>query len=156
MPKTHIWGLSDTHIESRSHTDKTIAAIGIKNLVIIDMPDALLVADREKSQDVKSVVEALKASSFAELTELPSTVHRPWGTYTTLKQEDGYQVKRITVAPDQKLSLHHHNGLNTAVTQGKAIVQVGDEEFETNPGDYRYIPLGEKHRLTNIGDEPLC
>ena len=146
-----------THIESTSHTEKAIAAIGVENLVIIDTPDALLVADRSKSQEVRRVVEALKASAEAELTELPATVHRPWGTYATLKQEDGYQVKRITVAPGQKLSLqyHHKRAEHWVVTQGQAIVQVGDDEFETSPGEYRYIPLGEKHRLTNIGDGEL-
>ena len=147
----------DTHIASSSHTEKVIAAIGVENLVIIDTPDALLVADRAKSQDVKLVVEALKASADAELTELPATVHRPWGTYATLKQEDGYQVKRITVAPGQKLSLqyHHKRAEHWIVMQGRAIVQIGDEELETGPSEYRYIPLGEKHRLTNIGDEEL-
>jgi len=147
----------NTHVESTSHTEKVIAAIGVENLVIIDTPDALLVADRAKSQDVKLVVEALKASTDANLSELPATVHRPWGTYATLKQEDGYQVKRITVAPEQKLSLqyHHKRAEHWVVTQGKAIVQVGDNEFETGPGEYRYIPLGEKHRLTNIGDTEL-
>ena len=147
----------NTHIESISHTEKVIAAIGVENLVIIDTPDALLVAERGKSQDVKLVVEALKASSDAELTELPATVHRPWGTYATLKQEDGYQVKRITVAPGQKLSLqyHHKRAEHWVVTQGKAIVQIGEEELETGPSEYRYIPLGEKHRLTNIGDTEL-
>jgi mannose-1-phosphate guanylyltransferase len=146
-----------THIESTSHTEKAIAAIGVENLVIIDTPDALLVADRAKSQDVKLVVEALKSSADAELTELPATVHRPWGTYATLRQEDGYQVKRITVRTGQKLSLqyHHKRAEHWVVTQGQAIVQVGDEEFETGPGEYRFIPLGEKHRLTNIGDTEL-
>lgn len=147
----------NTHIESTSHTQKVIAAIGLENLFIIAMPDALLVADRAKSQDVKLVVEALKASADADLTELPATVHRPWGTYATLKQEDGYQVKRITVAPGQKLSLqyHHKRSEHWVVTQGKAIVQVGDDQYETGPGEYRYIPLGEKHRLTNISETEL-
>ena len=147
----------NTHIESTSHTEKVIAAIGVEDLVIIDTPDALLVADRAKSQDVKLVVEALKASADVELTELPATVHRPWGTYATLKQEDGYQVKRITVESGQKLSLqyHHKRAEHWIVTQGRALVQIGDEEFKTGPGEYRYIPLGEKHRLTNIGDTEL-
>jgi mannose-1-phosphate guanylyltransferase/mannose-6-phosphate isomerase len=157
VDKVQFIDARDTHIESTSHTEKAIAAIGVDNLVIIDTPDALLVADRTKSQEVKLVVEALKASADAELTELPSTVHRPWGTYATLKQEDGYQVKRITVAPGQKISLqyHHKRAEHWVVTQGQAIVQVGDEEFETGPGEHRYIPLGEKHRLTNIGDDKL-
>jgi mannose-1-phosphate guanylyltransferase len=157
VEKMHFIGAANTHIESTSHTDKAIAAIGTQDLVIVDTPDALLVADRTKSQEVKLVVEALKASANAELTELPATVHRPWGTYTTLKEEDGYQVKRITVAPGQKLSLqyHHKRAEHWVVTHGKAIVQIGDEEFETGPGGYRYIPLGEKHRLTNIGNDEL-
>ena len=123
----------------------------------VDTPDALLVVDRAKSQEVKLVVKALKASADVALTELPATVHRPWGTYATLKTEDGYQVKRITVAPGQRLSLqyHHKRAEHWLVTQGKAIIQVGDEESKTGPGDYRYIPLGEKHRLTNIGDTEL-
>jgi mannose-1-phosphate guanylyltransferase/mannose-6-phosphate isomerase len=157
VDKVQFVGTRDTHIESTSHTEKVIAAIGVENLVIIDTPDALLVADRAKSQDVKLVVESLKASADTDLTELPAVVHRPWGTYATLKQEEGYQVKRITVAPGQKLSLqyHHKRAEHWVVTQGKAIVQVGDEEFETGPGEYRYIPLGEKHRLTNIGETEL-
>ena len=155
--KVHFVGAHNTHIESTSHTEKVIAAIGVDNLVIVDTPDALLVADRAKSQDVKFVVELLKASADAELTELPATVHRPWGTYATLKQGDGYQVKRITVAPGQKLSLqyHHKRAEHWVVTQGQAIVQVANKEFETGPGEYRYIPLGENHRLTNIGDAEL-
>ncbi|MDB4106633.1 cupin domain-containing protein, partial [bacterium] len=147
----------NTHIESTSHIDKVFAAIGVDNLVIVDTPDALLVADRRQSQQVKTVVEALKNSADVGLTELPATVHRPWGTYATLKQEDGYQVKRITVAPCQKLSLqyHHKRAEHWVVTQGKALVQIGEQEFETGPGEYRYIARGEKHRLTNIGDQEL-
>ncbi|MCH1516586.1 MAG: mannose-1-phosphate guanylyltransferase/mannose-6-phosphate isomerase [Alphaproteobacteria bacterium] len=157
VEKMHFIGAANTHIESISHTDKAIAAIGTEDLVIVDTPDALLVADRSKSQEVKLVVEALKANADAKLTELPATVHRPWGTYTTLKTEEGYQVKRITVAPGQKLSLqyHHKRAEHWVVTQGKAIVQIGDEEFETGLGEYRYIPLGEKHRLSNVGDSEL-
>jgi len=157
IDKVHFIASTNMHVESNSHIEKVIAAIGLDNLVIIDMPDALLVTERGKSQEVKLVVEALKASADAELTELPATVHRPWGTYAMLKQEDGYQVKRITVAPGQKLSLqyHHKRAEHWVVTQGKAIVQIGDEEFETGLGGYRYIPLGEKHRLTNVGDDEL-
>ena len=120
VEKMHFIGAANTHIKSISHTDKAIAAIGTQDLVIVDTPDALLVADRSKSQEVKLVVEALKANADAELTELPATVHRPWGTYATLKQEVGYQVKRITVAQGQKLSLqyHHKRAEHWVVTQG--------------------------------------
>ena len=155
--RLHFIDTRNTHVQSVSHTNKVIAAIGTENLVIIDTPDALLVADRTKSQDVKLVVEALKASADAVLAELPATFAKPWGTYATLKCETGYQVKRITVAPGQKLSLqyHHRRAEHWMLTKGKAIVQIGDKEFETLPGEYRYIPLGEKHRLTNIGDDEL-
>lgn len=147
----------NTHIKSTSHIEKVIAAIGVDNLVIVDTPDALLVAERSKSQDVRQVVEALKAGNSAELTEHPAVVHRPWGTYATLKKEEGYQVKRITVAPSQKLSLqfHHKRAEHWVVVQGNALVQIGDDEFEVGPGEYCYIPLGEKHRMTNISDKEL-
>ena len=147
----------NTYIEITSHTEKVIAVIGVEDLVIIDTPDALLVANRAKSQDVKLVVEALKAGADSKFIDLRASVQRPWGTYATLKQEEGYQVKCITVAPGQKLSLQYHlkRAEYWVVTQGKAIVQIGDEEFETGPGECRYIPLGEKHRLTNIGDSEL-
>ena len=157
VEKMHFIGAANTHVETVSHTEKVVAAIGVDNLVIIDTPDALLVADRINSQDVKLVVEALKTGADAEFTELPATVVKPWGTYTNLKSEAGYQFKRITVASGQKLSLQYHQkrAEHWVVTQGKAIVQVGDEEFKIGPGEYRYIPLGEKHRLTNIGETEL-
>lgn len=150
---------ANTHIESFSQTEKTIATLGVDNLVIIDLPDALMVADRAESQQVKGFVDRLKAGDafMQSLTHLPPVVERPWGTYATLKQEDGYQVKRITVRSGEQLSLqyHHKRAEHWVVVQGTALVQVGDDEMETKPGEYRYIPLGEKHRLTNIGSDEL-
>ena len=130
--KSSLVETRNTHIESTSHTEKVVAAIGVQNVVIIDTPDALLVADRAKSQDVKLVVEALNGYADASFTELPATVYRPWGTYATLRREDGYQVKRITVEPGQKLSLqfHHKRAEHWVVTQGKAIVQIGDKNLK--------------------------
>ena len=147
----------NTHIESQSHNEKFIATISLDNLVIVDTPDALLIAKRDQSQQVKQVVKALKASPDAALTELPMTVHRPWGTYTTLKSGSGYQVKRIMVGVGHKLSLqyHHHRNEHWVVTQGTALVQVGDNEFQSGAGTYHHIPQGEKHRLSNIGDDTL-
>jgi len=89
--------------------------------------------------------------------QLPAVVHRPWGTYASLKEEDGYKVKRITVKPGEALSLqyHHQRAEHWVVVQGTAIVQIGDVEHKTLPGEYRYIPLKEKHRLTNIGQDEL-
>ena len=145
-----------THVRVESHLPKIVATIGLQDLIIVDTPSALLVADKNSSQKVKQVVDILKARGIESVT-LPDTVHRPWGTYTTLKEEGGYKVKRITVRPGHALSLqyHHHRAEHWMVVQGTAKVQVGDEEFETLPGQYRYIPLKEKHRLTNIGKDLL-
>lgn len=145
-----------THVQVESHTGKVVATVGIKDLVIVDTPDALLVAHKDVAQKVKNIVDALKNRKH-DSTTLPAAVNRPWGTYATLKEESGYKVKRITVAPTESLSLqyHHQRAEHWVVVQGTAIVQVGEEEFTTKPGEYRYIPLGEKHRLTNVGHDEL-
>jgi mannose-1-phosphate guanylyltransferase / mannose-6-phosphate isomerase len=147
---------SGTHIQVQSHGPKVVATVGVKDLVIVDTPDALLVAHKSVAQKVKSVVAALQERGH-ESTHLPAAVHRPWGTYATLKEEIGYKVKRITVKVGESLSLqyHHHRAEHWMVVQGKALVQIGDEEFETLPGQYRYIPRQERHRLTNIGLDEL-
>lgn len=145
-----------THVQVESHGPKIVATVGVKDLVVVDTPDALLVAHKSVAQKVKSVVDALKARGHAS-THLPASVHRPWGTYATLKEEPGYKVKRITVSPGQCLSLqyHHQRAEHWVVVQGMALVQIGDREFRTGPGQSRYIPIREIHRLTNIGDDEL-
>ena len=148
---------SNSYVHTTSHIDKLTATIGVEDLLVIDMPDTLLVAHREKSQEVKTLVEKLKASRLSDFTKLPSTVRRPWGTYEILKKENYYQVKRITLDPEQMLSLqyHHHRSEHWLVIKGNALVQIGDKNYETGPGQYRHIPQGEKHRLSNIGSEEL-
>jgi mannose-1-phosphate guanylyltransferase / mannose-6-phosphate isomerase len=145
-----------THIQVDSHGPKVVATVGVKDLIIVDTPDALLVAHKSAAQKVKAVVDTLKDRKH-ESTHLPAAVHRPWGTYATLKEEDGYKVKRITVKPGQALSLqyHHQRAEHWVVVQGTALVQIGDEEHQTLTGQYRYIPLKEKHRLTNVGQDEL-
>jgi mannose-1-phosphate guanylyltransferase / mannose-6-phosphate isomerase len=145
-----------THVQVDSHSPKVVATVGVKDLIIVDTPDALLVAHKDSAQKVKSVVDALKARGH-ESTQLPAAVHRPWGTYATLKEEAGYKVKRITVKPGESLSLqyHHHRAEHWVVVKGLALVQVGDREIRTEPGQYNHIPLKEKHRLSNIGTEEL-
>jgi mannose-1-phosphate guanylyltransferase / mannose-6-phosphate isomerase len=148
------------HIDTQGHK-QVVATIGIHNAVIVHTPDALLIADKAKAQDVKKVVDALKQrhidSAQYQSTVMPSSVNRPWGSYTTLKEEGGYKVKRITVRPGESLSLqyHHHRAEHWTVVRGHGIVQVGDVEYPADPGEYRYIPLKEKHRLTNTGEEEL-
>ena len=145
-----------THIQVDSYGPKMVAAVGVSDLVVVDTPDALLIAHKNSAHDVSKVVEQLQVRKH-EVLQLPPVVHRPWGTYASLKEEDGYKVKRITVKPGEALSLqyHHQRAEHWVVVRGKAIVQVGEVEHETLPGQYRYIPLKEKHRLTNIGTEEL-
>jgi mannose-1-phosphate guanylyltransferase / mannose-6-phosphate isomerase len=145
-----------THVQVSSHTPKVVATVGVQDLVIVDTPDALLVAHKNHAQKVKAVVDELKERKH-DSTHLPTTVHRPWGTYATLKEESGYKVKRITVKPGESLSLqyHHQRAEHWVVVQGIAIVQIGEIEHRTEVGQYHYIPLKEKHRLTNIGKNEL-
>ncbi|MFC7433396.1 mannose-1-phosphate guanylyltransferase/mannose-6-phosphate isomerase [Hydrogenophaga bisanensis] len=150
-----------THVQVDSHGHKVVATVGVKDLVVVDTPDALLVASKQEAQNVKRVVEMLKErhidSAPYQTTLLPPAVQRPWGTYATLKEEDGYKVKRITVRPGQSLSLqyHHKRAEHWVVVKGTAIVQIGENEFPTKTGEYRYIPLKELHRLTNTGESDL-
>ncbi|TFZ05167.1 mannose-1-phosphate guanylyltransferase/mannose-6-phosphate isomerase [Ramlibacter henchirensis] len=145
-----------THVQVESHGPKVVATVGVKDLVVVDTPDALLVAHKSAAQKIKSVVDTLKARGH-ESTQLPAAVHRPWGTYATLKEEAGYKIKRITVKPGESLSLqyHHQRAEHWVVVQGLALVQIGENEFRTEPGQYRYIPVKEKHRLSNIGSDEL-
>ena len=152
----------DTHVHIDTQGPKAvIATIGVDHLIIVHTPDAILVADKSHAQDVKKVVASLRehspASSHYQSTVMPVTVSRPWGTYTTLKEELGYKVKRITVSPGQRLSLqyHHHRAEHWTVVSGRALVQVDNDEFDLGPGEYKYIPLGATHRLTNHGDEEM-
>lgn len=152
---------TNTHVHIDSHGHKVLATVGVKDLVVVDTPDALLVASKAQSQNVKRVVEMLKErhidSAPHQTTVLPAAVQRPWGTYATLKEESGYKVKRITVRPGQSLSLqyHHKRAEHWVVVQGQAVVQVGDTEYPTRAGEYHYIPLKERHRLTNTGEDEL-
>jgi mannose-1-phosphate guanylyltransferase len=145
-----------THVQTESHTDKVVATVGVRDLVIVDTPDALLVVHKDMAQKVRAVVDVLRERKHIS-AHLPVAVHRPWGTYTTLKEEKNYKVKRITVRPGHSLSLqyHHQRAEHWVVVQGAAVVQVGDEHSPTIPGQYCYIPVGEKHRLTSVGQEDL-
>jgi len=135
---------------------RLVTAVGVDDLVIVDTPDAVLVAHKDSSQQVKDIVAKLCEQGNLAATE-HRTVDRPWGTYTTLVEGAGYKVKRITVRPGRALSLqyHHKRAEHWVVVGGAALVQIGDQEFQTAVGEYRHIPMGEKHRLTNIGSEML-
>ncbi len=147
---------TNTHVQVESHTPKVVATVGVHDLIIVDTPDALLVAHKDQAQNVKAIVDELKERKH-DSTHMPTTVNRPWGTYATLKEEAGYKVKRITVKPGESLSLqyHHQRAEHWVVVQGIATVQIGDIEHRTEVGQYHYIPLKEVHRLTNIGKNEL-
>lgn len=147
---------TNTHVQVDSHMPKVVATVGVHDLIIVDTPDALLVAHKGQAQKIKAIVDELKERKHDSI-HLPTTVNRPWGTYATLKEETGYKVKRITVKPGESLSLqyHHQRAEHWVVVQGIAMVQIGEQEHRTDVGQYHYIPLKEKHRLTNIGKNEL-
>lgn len=148
------------HVESHGHK-RVVATVGVKDLVVVHTPDALLVAHKGQAQHVKKVVNTLMQrhidSAQYQSTLTPAEVSRPWGTYTTLREEPGYKVKRIVVRQGQSLSLqyHHRRAEHWVVVRGRGIVQIGDVEYPTGPGEYRYIPLKERHRVMNTGEEEL-
>jgi len=135
---------------------RVIATVGARDLIIIDTPDALLVADLKQAQHVKQIVGQLKERNHVSISE-HSTVFRTWGSYTVLQESAGFKIKRIEVLPNQKLSLqvHKHRSEHWVVVSGKARVQNGDETFELLPSQSTYIPAGNKHRLQNASSEIL-
>ena len=129
-----------------------MGAVGISNLIIVDTPDALLVADKSRAQDVKHLFAALKAKGH-DAHKHHLTVHRPWGTYTVLEEDPGYKIKRIEVKPGGCLSLqmHHHRSEHWIVVSGMAKVINGDKLMFVRTNESTYIPAGHKHRLENPG-----
>jgi mannose-1-phosphate guanylyltransferase/mannose-6-phosphate isomerase len=142
-----------SYIRSES---RLVAAVGVANLVVVETADAVLVADRDQVQDVKRIVNRLKAEARPEAS-LHSRVYRPWGSYESLVTADRFQVKRIIVNPGQTLSLqmHHHRAEHWIVVHGTAEVTCEDNVFMLGEDESTYIPLGRKHRLANPGRIPL-
>lgn len=136
--------------------DRLVATLGVKGLIISDTADALLVTQKDRAQDVRSIVDILKDRNDSTYKEFP-TMHRPWGTYTVLQECVGFKLKRIEVKPSARLSLqsHKHRSEHWVVVSGKALVTNGEEQIELQPNQSTYIPLGNKHRLENPGTEPL-
>jgi mannose-1-phosphate guanylyltransferase len=132
--------------------DRLIGTVGIENLIIIDTPDAVLVADKSCAQDVKHIYAGLKAKGH-DAHKLHRTVHRPWGTYTVLEEGNGFKIKRIAVKPGASLSLqmHYHRSEHWIVVNGMARVTNGERNFLVNTNESTYIPAGHKHRLENPG-----
>jgi len=137
-------------------TSRLVSAVGLHNVVIVETPDAVLVADRERSQDVKLIVNQLGKEQRGEQT-LHRKVHRPWGWYDSIDAGPRFQVKRIMVKPGASLSLqmHHHRAEHWIVVSGTAEVTNGDKVVLLGENQSTYIPLGQTHRLANPGKVPL-
>jgi mannose-1-phosphate guanylyltransferase/mannose-6-phosphate isomerase len=135
---------------------RLVAAVGVSDLVIVETADAVLVTHKDRSQEVKRVVDALKAKQRDEYL-VHKRVYRPWGYYEGLDSGERFQVKRIMVKPGSKLSLqmHHHRAEHWVVVSGTAKVIRGEETLMLSENQSTYIPLGAKHRLENIGRVPL-
>lgn len=133
-----------------------VVGIGLKDVITVAMPDAVLVADASRAQDVKKAVNALKKKGAKQATEFRKD-HRPWGWFETLVGGERFQVKRIHVHPGASLSLqsHHHRSEHWVVVQGTAKVTVGDEVKLLTENQSVYIPLGTVHRLENPGKVPI-
>ena len=141
--------VKNCYIQSK---ERIVGAVGIENLVIVDTPDALLVAEKSRAQDVGRLYAELKRQGH-DAYKLHRTVHRPWGTYTVLEEGNRFKMKRIVVKPSASLSLqmHHHRSEHWVVVSGMAKVVNGNEEFFVATNESTYIPAGHKHRLENPG-----
>jgi mannose-1-phosphate guanylyltransferase/mannose-6-phosphate isomerase len=135
---------------------KLVATVGVSDLIIVESDDAIMVASKDRVQDVKKVVEQLKQTNRPE-TQLHRKVYRPWGYYDSIDNGERFQVKRIVVKPGGQLSLqmHHHRAEHWVVVSGTAKVTKGDETYLVSENESTYIPLGVKHRLQNPGSIPL-
>jgi mannose-1-phosphate guanylyltransferase/mannose-6-phosphate isomerase len=128
----------------------------VTNIAVIETADAVLVADRSRVQEVRSVVGRI-AEQHSPEAESHRKVYRPWGSYDSIDKGSRFQVKRIIVRPGARLSLqlHHHRAEHWTVVSGTAIVTRGEESFMLGENESTYIPLGVKHRLENPGKVPL-
>jgi len=136
--------------------NRLVTAVGVKDHIIIETADAVLVADKDKAQEVKDIVEHLKAEKREE-AHLHRRVNRPWGAYECIDSSERFQVKRITVNPGASLSLqrHRHRAEHWVVVKGTARITKGKEVLTISENESTYIPLGTKHRLENPGKIPL-
>ena len=148
--------LSDTRDTLVHATSRLVGVIGLQDVVVVETPDAVLVADRSRSQDVKHIVGQLQQAGRSEQS-LHRLVHRPWGWYDSIDSGPRFQVKRIMVKPGASLSLqkHHHRAEHWIVVSGTAEVTNGDQVILLGENQSTYIPLGQVHRLANPGKVPL-
>jgi mannose-1-phosphate guanylyltransferase/mannose-6-phosphate isomerase len=135
---------------------RLVSLLGVNDLIVVDTPDAVLIAHRDRVQEVKELVGQLDTLGRTE-TSTHREVNRPWGTYDSVDRGERFQVKRIRVKAGGRLSLqkHHHRAEHWVVVQGTALVTCGDKQFLLSENESTYIPIGEVHRLENPGKVPL-
>ena len=151
--QVEVIGTRNSYVHAAS---RTVAAIGLESVTIVETDDAVLVASNDELQRVKQLVEALKVRA-PQLTETASLVHRPWGCYRTLARDFGFQVKHITVLPGGALSLqrHSHRSEHWTVIKGVGEIHCAGKEFVLHANQSTYIPKGAVHRLSNPGSEAV-
>jgi mannose-1-phosphate guanylyltransferase/mannose-6-phosphate isomerase len=142
-----------SHVHS---TSRLVAAVGLKNMIVVETPDAVLVVNKSDSQNVKKVVEDLASQSRHE-KDLHRKVYRPWGWYDSVDEGEHFKVKRVQVNPGASLSLqmHRHRSEHWIVVKGIAEIINGDKVLELKENESTYIPAGQTHRLSNPGKHPL-
>jgi mannose-1-phosphate guanylyltransferase/mannose-6-phosphate isomerase len=149
----YLHGVSGSYI----HSDGVpLGVAGVEDMIVVATEDGILVAPQHRAQDVRDLAKLVEDGA-AEQPFSHATVHRPWGSYKTLKLGDGFQVKQIVVRPGGRLSLQYHNrrAEHWIVVAGSARVQKGDAVFDLHANESTYIPVGVQHRLENAGDGPL-
>jgi len=166
-----LWGVSEQDGDGNAHhgdvlsvdshgnyayARRLVALVGVDDLVVVETDDAVLVARKDRVQEVKDVVARLKADQRSHAV-LHREVHRPWGSYDSVDQDEGFQVKRIKVKPGARLSLqsHRHRAEHWIVVRGTARVTRDNDVFELHANQSTYIPLGARHRLENPGKDML-
>jgi mannose-1-phosphate guanylyltransferase len=148
------------HIGSKNNLvisdDRLISTIDVEDLMIVDTRDAIVISKKGSTQKVKDLVAEVKKHNV-EMTNVHTTAHRPWGTYTILEENAGYKVKQITVRPGAKLSLqyHHHRSEHWIVVSGIATITIDDKTFDLKANESTYIPKESKHRLANNTKENI-
>lgn len=144
-----VYSSANNYVQS---PERLVALVGVQDLIVVDTPDALLVAHKDQAQDVKHIVSQLKKNGH-DAHLLHRTVNRPWGTYTTLEEGERFKIKRIVVKPGGSLSLqmHHHRSEHWIVVSGVARVINDERELMLNTNESTYIRAGHKHRLENPG-----
>lgn len=147
---------TQTHHSFIQANHRLVVTIGVENLVVVETPDAVLILDKTKAQEIKPIVNQMRQAARKEVT-FHRLVNRPWGAFESIDSGERFQVKRITVGVSQKLSLqrHHHRSEHWVVVKGTARVTRGEEVFLLAENQSTYIPIGVNHRLENVGKIPL-